>query len=71
MRSGQEIWRPIICQRAPYETWETNGQMRLEEVAKNKAKEILATHQVEPLSKEVDAELNKIIDKAQKALENK
>jgi trimethylamine--corrinoid protein Co-methyltransferase len=45
--------------------------MRLEEVAKNKAKEILATHQVEPLSKEVDAELNKIIDKAQKALENK
>jgi trimethylamine--corrinoid protein Co-methyltransferase len=71
MRSGQEIWRPVICQRAPYETWETNGQMRLEEVAKNKAKEILATHQVEPLSKEVDAELNKIIDKAQKALENK
>lgn len=68
LRSGQEIWKPFICQRAPYETWETGGMKRLEQVANEKAKEILATHEIEPLSKEVDAELDKIIDKAQEAL---
>ena len=68
LRSGREIWTPFICQRAPYETWEMDGMKRLEQVANEKAKEILATHEVEPLSKEVDAELDKIIDKAQEAL---
>jgi trimethylamine--corrinoid protein Co-methyltransferase len=68
MRSGKEIWKPIINQRQTYEEWEINGQQRLEDIAKAKAKKLLATHQVEPLSPEVDSEVDKIIARAQKEL---
>jgi trimethylamine--corrinoid protein Co-methyltransferase len=71
MRSGKEIWKPIINQRQTYEEWEANGQKRLEDIAKAKAKELLANHKVAPLSPELDAELDKIIAKAQIALEKK
>jgi trimethylamine--corrinoid protein Co-methyltransferase len=69
LRSGKDIWKPLLNQRQTYEEWENNGQKRLEDIAKDKARELLATHTVDPLSPEVDAELDKIIASAQKALE--
>ncbi len=67
LRAG-ELWKPIISQRQTFEEWEAKGCRRFENVARDRAKELLAVHEVEPLSPEVDAELDKIIASAQKTL---
>ncbi|AFV12931.1 trimethylamine methyltransferase [Thermacetogenium phaeum DSM 12270] len=67
LRAG-ELWRPVISQRLTFEEWEARGCPRLEDIAREKAKELLASHRVEPLSPEVDAELDKIIARAEREL---
>lgn len=64
LRAG-ELWVPPIGDRLTFEKWAAKG-LSLEEVAKEKAKEILAGHQVQPLSSEVEKEFNRIITAAQK-----
>jgi len=60
-----EHYLPRLFDRATYDTWEAAGARDIREVARDKAREILATHQVEPLPKEVKEELEAIIKNAE------
>jgi trimethylamine--corrinoid protein Co-methyltransferase len=60
-----EHYLPRLFDRSTYETWETRGAKDIREVAREKAREILATHMPEPLPKEVREELKAIIDEAE------
>ncbi len=60
-----EHYLPRLFDRATRETWEANGGKDIREVAREKAKEILATHEVEPLPPEVQEELEAIIQEAE------
>ena len=60
-----EHYLPRLFDRTTYETWETRGAKDIREIAREKAREILATHTVEPLSKDVQGEINAIIQNAE------
>jgi trimethylamine--corrinoid protein Co-methyltransferase len=62
-----EHYIPRLFDRATYETWEARGAKDIREVAREKAKEILATHKPEPLPKEVQEELRFIIQEAEQS----
>jgi trimethylamine--corrinoid protein Co-methyltransferase len=56
-RAG-EIWQPSLWQRGPFEAYE--GRPLVEEAAA-RAEELLRTHEVEPLSDDVAAEVDAVI----------
>jgi trimethylamine--corrinoid protein Co-methyltransferase len=58
-----------VIDRSNLGDWEKSGKKTARERAKEKVKKILSTHQPKPLSKEVTAELTKII-KSQAKLHN-
>ncbi|ATW26133.1 trimethylamine methyltransferase family protein [Candidatus Formimonas warabiya] len=59
LRAG-ELWVPGISQRQTFEQWAVKGE-KLEDIARQRAKELLATHQVLPLDDEVEKEFDRII----------
>jgi trimethylamine--corrinoid protein Co-methyltransferase len=61
-----EHYLPQLFDRNTYDTWEMRGAKDIRDVARERAREILATHEVKPLPKEVQEELNAIIRKAEK-----
>jgi trimethylamine---corrinoid protein Co-methyltransferase len=61
-----EHYLPRLFDRTTYETWETRGAKDIRDVAREKAREILATHKPEPLPKEVEKEFDAIIQNAEK-----
>jgi trimethylamine--corrinoid protein Co-methyltransferase len=61
-----EHYLPKLFDRTTYETWESRGAKDIRDVAREKAREILAIHKPEPLPKEVQEELDAIIQKAEK-----
>lgn len=63
MRAGV-LWAPPIGNRATFDNWETTS-LKIEDAARQKAKELLATHQVVPLNPEVDAAVDEIVKRAQ------
>ncbi|HSJ53331.1 MAG TPA: trimethylamine methyltransferase family protein [Anaerolineae bacterium] len=56
----KEQFMPTLIVRDKYETWEAQGSKRAEERARDQAREILATHQPDPLPAEVVRELEAI-----------
>lgn len=56
----REQFMPGLIVRDKYETWEAAGSKRAEERARDRAREILATHQPDPLPDEVVRELDAI-----------
>jgi trimethylamine---corrinoid protein Co-methyltransferase len=66
MRSG-ELWVPPLSKRQTFEQWSAKGQ-KIEDMAKDKAKDLLATHQPAPLGEAVEKEFTTIIAAAKKAL---
>jgi len=60
-----EHYLPRLFDRTTYETWESRGAKDIREVARERAREILATHRPEPLPKEVQEELRAIIREAE------
>lgn len=62
LRAG-ELWVPPLGDRQTFEKWALTGE-KVEEKARRTAKELMATHQVLPLSPEVEAELDQVIAKA-------
>jgi trimethylamine--corrinoid protein Co-methyltransferase len=60
-----EHYLPRLFDRSTYDTWEARGAKDIREVAREKAREILATHQVEPLPDEVREELKFIMKQAE------
>lgn len=60
-----EHYLPRLFDRTTYDTWEERGAKDIREVARDKAKEILATHQVAPLPEVVQQEIQAIIKNAE------
>ena len=62
---GGEHYLPWLFDRSTRDTWLSKGGRDMKEAAKERARKILATHQVEPLPAEVDQELRAIIKNAE------
>jgi len=62
----KEHWQPLIVDRTPRAEWEQKGSKDIVKRAREKAKEILETHKVPPLDKDVEAEMTNIIKEAAK-----
>ena len=56
-----EQWHPWISNRTSRPEWEKRGSKTIEEVAKEKVKEILSTHEIEPLDKDIESSLSRLI----------
>jgi len=64
----KDVWIPILADPAPYGTWKDKGAKSVVHVAKEKAKEILATHKPTPLDRDVKKRLAKIIKEGEKGI---
>lgn len=62
----QEQFLPTLSYRLSYDEWVRDGSKDVAARAKEKAKEILSTHQVPPLPEDVDREISKILLSAEK-----
>ncbi len=60
-----EIWLPEISDKNTYETWQKMGSKPMDKVAKEKVKEILATHKPAPISEDVEKEISQILNRAE------
>jgi trimethylamine--corrinoid protein Co-methyltransferase len=60
-----EHYLPRLFDRTTYDTWEAAGAKDIREVAREKVRQILATHEVAPLASEVRKELQAIIKNAE------
>jgi len=57
---------PRISDRRTYDSWKKAGAKGTLEVAREKAKEILATHKPEPIPKDVQKEISQIVKRYEK-----
>jgi len=62
----EEHWQPLVVDRTPRANWEQKGCKDVVKRAREKAKEIIATHKVQPLDRDVEAEMNRIVQEAAK-----
>ncbi|MHA2603402.1 MAG: trimethylamine methyltransferase family protein [Candidatus Thorarchaeota archaeon SMTZ1-83] len=63
----EEQWQPWISNRTSRPEWEKQGSKDIAQVAREKVKEILSTHKIEPLPKGMEAAMRRIIQKRAKA----
>jgi len=63
---GKEHYLPTIINRERRERWERAGSKDLWEVARGEAKKILKEHQPEPLDRDIEEELKKIVKGVEK-----
>jgi trimethylamine--corrinoid protein Co-methyltransferase len=64
----RERWMSRLSDISSYETWEKQGSRSIDEVAREKVREILATHKVAPLPEDVDKEIGRILKRAEAEL---
>ena len=57
----REMWQPSVMNRSSYEKWLADGKKDALETAREKAKQILLTHEPEPLEEGLSLEIEKII----------
>jgi trimethylamine--corrinoid protein Co-methyltransferase len=60
-----EHYLPRLFDRSTYDTWTAAGAKDIRDVAREKARELLETHEVTPLPEEVQSELQSIIKTAE------
>jgi trimethylamine--corrinoid protein Co-methyltransferase len=58
--SRTEVWRPQVFQRGSYEEYQAPGRSLIEE-AVARARELLATHEVTPLSEDAEREIDALV----------
>jgi trimethylamine--corrinoid protein Co-methyltransferase len=58
----RENWQPDLTDRKTYEDWKDQGAKSMGQLAKEKIRKIIETHQPEPLPPEVDAKIDKILE---------
>jgi len=61
----RERWVSRLSDISSYETWEKQGSRSIDEVAREKVREILATHEVTPLPEDVEKEIGRILKRAE------
>jgi trimethylamine--corrinoid protein Co-methyltransferase len=64
----QEQSQPALIDRRMREDWQADGSKDLHQRATEKARQILETHQPEPLPQDVLATMRSIIEEAEKEL---
>ena len=64
----RERWMSRLSDISSYETWEKQGSRSIDEVAREKVREILATHKVAPLPEDVEKEIGRILKRAEAEL---
>jgi trimethylamine--corrinoid protein Co-methyltransferase len=64
----EEIWRPKYLNRNSPEAWASQGGKSYEEVVTQKARDILATHEPDPLPQAVHDRINEIAASSRKEL---
>ena len=60
----KEIWQPRLMERRTWAQWEKDGRKDIEQKAREKAREIIASHQTERLDPEIEAEIDRIAQEA-------
>jgi len=61
----RERWMSKVSDTSSFETWEKKGAKSMDKVAKEKIKEILATHKPEPIPEDVEGEISQILKRAE------
>ena len=64
----REFWFPQLMDRRRWETWQAEGGQTLEQRARARVRELLRSHQPEPLPNRLLAELRRIVQRADAAL---
>jgi len=64
----RERWMSRLSDISSYETWEKQGSRTIDEVAREKVREILATHKVTPIPEDVEKEIGRILKRAEAEL---
>jgi len=64
----RELWAPTISDKGTFHTWQEKGSKPIDKVAKEKVREILATHKPPPIPEDVDREVSKIYEKVKSEL---
>jgi trimethylamine--corrinoid protein Co-methyltransferase len=57
----RENWQPDLTDRKTYEDWKDRGAKNMGQLAKEKIRQIIDTHQPEPLPPEVDVQIDRIL----------
>lgn len=68
-RHFRESWYPSLVDRNNYDTWVEKGSLTLGERANRQVRQILETHQPEPLPEEVQQKLSDIIRRAEERVQ--
>lgn len=66
----RERWMSRISDINTFETWEKKGSKSIDKVAREKVKEILATHKPAPIPEDVEREISRILRRAEAELLN-
>ena len=64
----RERWMSRLSDIDSFETWQKKGSKSIGEVAREKVKEILATHKPEPIPDDVEREISRILKRAESEL---
>ncbi len=64
----REGWMPEITDMETFEIWEKKGSKSIAQIAKEKTREILATHKPEPIPQDIQKEISKILKRAEAEL---
>jgi len=60
----RENWQPDLTDRRTYQDWQSRGAKSMGQLAKEKIKELKKSHQPQPLSLEAEAQIDKILKRA-------
>ncbi len=69
LRHMRERWTPHLFGRETWEAWEAAGRPSARERAHERVKQILAEHEPEPLPDDVTAELDRIVERHRRSLD--
>ena len=61
LNNFRENWQPDLTDRRTYQDWQSRGAKSMGQLAKEKIKELKKSHQPQPLSPEVEAQIDKIL----------
>jgi len=64
----RERWMSRLSDVSSFETWQKKGSKSVDKVAKEKVREILATHKPEPIPEDVEREISQILKRAEAEL---
>jgi trimethylamine--corrinoid protein Co-methyltransferase len=64
----RQMWQPMVTDGQPYKTWKASGSKSAVDHAREMAKEILRTHQPEPLAEDLTRDLRALVTEAEKGI---